>query len=773
MRNCIIPILLLSSIIMNAAPIVKNGSFEKWESGGPAEWKTGQGVYEKESTAKIDGRYAVKSKPDRLQKTQWPYSSISQVVTLKPQHNYKLSCYMSKDATGTHSINLTPLNAGGKPLFSIRSWSWPMPYTCFEKQFTTGDAQQYLLEFQQYSSSKSYVYLDKVEIIPLKSQEQRKTEFGIFTQSAMRHFSDAALDRNAVVLHDLSLTLTKNEIESVPIILAAGKKALPKVTVVLKQNPKNSDGAVIPAENIVIRSCVDSVLPLAEPRDLAAGKLACWQAFVKSGKTIAPGNYIGSLSLQSNGKELKTIPISIEIVDILLPEADITFGTYHTFAYFPEAYISTDYLRKIFADMKTHGMNSVTIYNNPEKNAGEAPDYEHNQQFNNKFIPEKYRKWSKKLDPSERYDGRAWTKRFNIGLTKEMNLGVETGLLSPKHPVLWLVTKSGHYGWGGINTGVLKQVLDYWKQQSLWPEPLLYVMDEPSGMPEREKIARLYFARLAKANIKVKTVTAHPDPDEMGHLYDVWILGASKVNYRNFEKALKMNRGFWMYNCSIPNSNAPYFRAMYGFSAFASKVSGVWSWAYYDARTEFVSAKDGSIKDISAARLSKVGLSPAGPVPTVAWEAMREGTEDYRLAQYFQGLYRNARKNYRLRLAKLEKILSSSDISMLRKIDKQKYTKPKPGKEITWTASNPAKKQAAEEFINLLKLEESLAVAYRAKTFLLDMIPDTLAPAERVPMDEWKAGYIPGLGESDACTAAEVKRMALIAVIVKLQSEMK
>lgn len=767
-------LLMGSGIIAANAQIVKNGSFENWVDGKPVDWQLGQGTYEQESTAKIDGQYALRAKTDPDQKALFVHSKVYQVVDLKPHHRYKLSCYMCKDSTGTHAINLIPLQANGKlapkPLFSIRSWSWPLPYTCFAKEFTTGSAKQYRLEILQYANGKFYTYLDKIEITPLDEKSQSSTGFGVFTQSPMLKFSDDRLSEKATALDSLSFTLTRNETETQTVILRAGNTPISKTDIITSGSLQSSSGQTIPAANITIRSNIDSVLPLSTPRDLSADKLACWQIFVKTTPDTVPGQYTGKLLLQSNGKTLKTIPLSVEVVDIVLPAPDITFGTYHAFAYFPAQYISIDYLRKIFVDMKNHGMNSVTIYNNPEKTSKGVPDYDHNQQYNSALIPEKYRNWSKKTDPMERYDSKAWTNRFNIGLREEMNLGVETGLLTKKHPILWLVTKGGHYSWGGISTDILSQVLAYWKTQKNWPEPLLYVVDEPSGMPEREALARLYFDRIAKAGIKVKTVTAHPDPDTLGHLYDVWILGANKVNYRNFAKAVKMNRGFWMYNCSIPNDNAPYFRAMYGFSAYASNVSGVWSWAYYDARVHFVSDAEGNIKDTSSVRLSKVGLSPEGPVPTVAWEAMRDGTEDYRLAQLFSELYHQADKKYRAELAEVSKVLSDKEIAILKKIDKQKYSKPGSGKTETWTTSTPEKQAAAEKFSKLIDFEQTLSIAYRAKSFLIDMIPNTLAPGERVAMYEWKTSYAPELGETDRITAAETKRMALIPVIIKLQN---
>jgi hypothetical protein len=747
------------SIAISNAQIVKNGYFEKWDNDKPANWQLGKGVYEKESVAKIEGQYSLRTKVDSSQKALYPYCKISQVITLEPDSRYKLSCYICKDGAGTHSIRLTPLEENGKSgkksLFSISKWTWPMPYTCFEKEFISGKSKQYRLEILQYSKGKSYTYFDKIVIKPLKEKKIVQSGMGIFTQSSMLKFSDEIFHKKATSLNQLSFTITRNETESQTVILRSGNDYLPKTNIIPAGNLKSSSGQVIPAKNITIRSNIDSILPLASPRDLPADKLSCWQIFIKTTPDIPPGQYSGSLLVQSDSNTLKTIPVSVEIVDILLPEPRITFGTYHTFAYFPAEYISTDYMHKIFIDMKKHGMNSVTIYNNPEKSAKDTPDYKHNHQYNNKFLPEKDRNT---ISITE-----AWNKRFNIGLAEEMNMAIKTGLISQKHPVLWLVSKKGHYGWGGISTNILSQVLDYWKLQRNWPEPLLYVMDEPSGMPEREAIAKLYFARIAKARIKVKTVTSHPNPDTMGHLYDVWILGASKVNYRNFAKAVKMDRKFWMYNCSIPNNNAPYFRAMYGFSAWASNVSGVWAWAYYDAGDKFTKDKNGDIKDTSESRLSKVGLSLYGPVPTTAWEAMRDGTEDYRLAQLFLDLHQKAGSHYNSEMNKLKKVLSSREIAILKKHSTKEEV-------ISKTASTPEKKAAIEKLLKLIELEKTLSIAYRAKSFLLDMIPNTLAPAERVPMEEWQADYVPDLGETERATAAETKRMALIPVIIKLQS---
>lgn len=754
----------------NTLPIVKNGSFEQWSSDNRLlHWKTGSGFYEKDSVVKTDGAFAVKATTGKGQKN----SRLYQSVTLMPHKRYKLICSMRKDSMGSHEMKVSPLGAkgvSGKPVCSISLWSWPLPYTVYEKEFVAGDATSYRLELKQHASERAGNYWDDVQIVPLADRQEKEPSPGLYTQSTMRPFSVDQLDEHARPLQKISLLLTRNETEASAIILRTGKRALSSTIVKLAGSLKGADGAVIPSQNVTIRSSDGRVLPIATPRDLPANTLTCWQVFVTSNEQTLPGTYQGLLLLQTNGVTKQEIPLFVEIVDVTLPEADIAFSIYSTFRpYAPGSFINSidmsSYMRKIFADMKAHGMNTLTTYNTPHGADGKV-DFDHNGRWRRVFIPEKHRDWSKEADPQGRYNPDAWDKCCNFGMREEMELALETGLISKRHPVVWLPLLPGNYTFGGIPSSILEEVLAYGKANN-WPELLLYMVDEP-GDAERQDLARNYYKRIKDAGLNVRTVTANPDPDQVGDLYDVWIFGSQQNNRRNIMKAIRDGKQFGFYNCSVPNNNACFFRAMYGFGALSSRFSLVTSWTHYGAKDKFVADEDGNITDKSAANLSKIGLSPSGPVPTVAWEAIREGTEDYRLAQLFESLYSKLEASHQARMAEIRTILSDSDISRLRKIEKDKY---KEDQELTWTGSTPEKEEAGRVFQKLAEQEYVLKKLHRSREFLLDGIPETLGVVERVAMQEKKGEYAPDLGENDPVLGAELKRLALIPLIMELKRE--
>ena len=259
------------------------------------------------------------------------------------------------------------------------------------------------------------------------------------------------------------------------------------------------------------------------------------------------------------------------------------------------------------------------------------------------------------------------------------------------------------------------------------------------------------------------------DPDRpLAEKYDVWILGASAVNYHSHEQAVRKNKGFWMYDCAVPNNNAAFARAQYGFAAYAANLGGVWQWGYYDASEKFVMTADGRVD--AKPQLARVALGPDGPVPTVAWEATREGTEDYRLVQCFCNLFAAASQVNRDKLANVHKTLADSDCGLIRKREEQKYGKQPPAPPLVeWTTDTEAKKAAEKEFLDVLELERVLFTAGLTKSHLVDSVPFALGGSGRIPSEDWRAHYAPDLGETEPATAAEVKRAVLLPHALRLQ----
>ena len=746
-----------AAIVLNAtAGVVANGDFEQWNDGRPTGWEFNEGSYEQEPLFKLSGRYALRMKTPTEQKEMWQNNTVRQSLKLEPNTEYTLEITAAKDDTGTFQFEIIPLMNGKrqKSIVHFTRWVWGFPYTTFRRTFTTGNGRDYLLVIRNFGLADASCYLDRVAIRKTNDVAENVTP-GLYTMSAMRSF-DGKLNESAAPLKTLEFLAARNETESA-LVLWKAPKACGQVMLRVKSGPEGV---------VSIRSLIDSVLPPVRPRTAGAGEVLAWQVFVKTTPDLKPGTYNAELELMADGKTVQNIPLNLHVADVTLPPAEITFLVYHSEGYMPERFLTPELRELYYRDLAEHGMNSITLYNNPQ-NGGKA-DFRYNYSSDPKLIPAKFQNRDDKIDPQRRYDRAQWQKVFELGLEAQMEIAARHGLVTKQHPILWLPFKLGNYSFGGMPVPALKDALRQWRAHGNWPEPLLYVMDEPYDIPERIAGALRIFRSLEENKIDVRTVTAHPHPDILGQYYDVWILGSAQVNARNMKKALEMKRDVWCYNCAVPNTNAPFFRAMYGFWAYQNELKGVAAWAYYDAREKFVEQSDGSIRDEST-RLSRVGLSPSGPVPTVAWEATREGTEDYRLIQLYQDLMGRLISKRQNTLEKAQGVLSSADCQAISKREQAIYRKKTPGVQLpTWKADTPEKAAAEKEYLCYLQLDRVYRACKQGQR-LLDAV-GSLTPAGAYIDESVLRTWHPDLGENNAPDDAELKRNMLLLYAVRIHN---
>jgi hypothetical protein len=749
---------LAALLSCGTAGIVANGNFEEWQDGRPVGWEFNEGIYEQEPLFKVSNGYALRMKTPTEQKALWQNNTIRRQLKLEPDTEYILDVNAAKDDTGTFQFDVIPLVNGKrqKGIAYFNRWVWGFPYTTFSRTFRTGAGSDYLLEIRHFGLADSYCYLDRVAV---RKKDGSGAAFapGLYRMSSMQHF-DGQLTEAAAPLKSLEFVAARNETESVTVLWkSAGVSRQAELRV------KSSDG--IPPEAIMVRDLIDSVLPVSRPRDVAAGETVAWQVFVKTTPDLKPGSYAAELELRADGRVQQSIPVHIQVVDVTLPPPEITFLLYHSEGYMPERFLTPELRDLYYRDLAEHGMNSITLYNNPQN--GKEADFRYNYSFDEQLIPEKFRERNDKNDPLKRYDRVHWRKIFDLGLEAQMELAARHGLVNKQHPILWLPVKPGNYGFGGMPAPALKDALRQWRAHENWPEPLLYVMDEPYDLPDRIAGALAIFKNLRENSVDVRTVTAHPHPDILGSYYDVWILGTAQINVRNMKKALDMKREVWAYNCSVTNSNAPFFRAMYGYWAHQNELKGVATWAYYDAREKFVEQPDGTIRDAST-RLSRVGLSPSGPVPTVAWEGTREGTEDYRLIQLYESLMKQLEQARRSSLEESAKALSAADQQAIARREQAVYRKKDPkNPSPSWTAGTPEKENAEKAYLQYLELDRvyrSCKQGWR----LLESV-GSLAPVARSIDENILGTWYPDLGESNMAEAAEQKRKMLLLYVIRLQ----
>ena len=738
-----------------AGPIVANGGFEEWADGKPVGWELSEGYFAADAAMKVGGGHSFRMASDRMQEARWLNTGLRQEVKLQPNTEYRLRFWAAKDGTGDVRATVLPL-AGGKPsggaiMSYTTGWTSFFVWTPIEVSFRTGSASAYELGFRQYGYPAEPVWLDEVAIekagdqVALPTLADVERGFQLFSHSIMVPFDERSPPRADSLIETVRILMAKGEYEP-GIVAIRALRNLRDVTLRPTGDLTGPGGARLPKGSVTIRQFQNSLLPPSRPRFAEADTNLAWWVTVKTAPDSPAGVYTGALQVAAAGKIQAELPLTVEVLDIALPEPDIAYTMYHAEAYFPDSAFLTEPMRRAYyRDMREHGMNTVTVYNSPDVD-GRRVDLARNY----KYPP----------DDS--------VKRFAFGLDRVIPMILESGLCASGQPIMWLVSKSGSYGFGSASEAATRAMLEAWLKRK-WPTPLLYVHDEPSSR-ERIDAVKPVLERIRSWQLPIKTVTAGLDIEELGSLYDVWVQHG--VSYETVQQAKAHDAELWTYNCQVPYTNAPFPRAFFGFVAFRTGVKGVAQWAYYDAKDWTMDA-DGTVHGSNT--LSRICLSPAGPVPTVAWEATREGIDDYRYALFFSRLLRQAEQEAKDLEAKTAKLLSDESIKKIaqREVQLEKKHDPKaPG--IDWEAADTQQAEGEKMVLAARGLRRELRTVSRAYDKVVKTIPfDAMAPSGALPFARSIATYYPVLGLGDPRTVAERKRRLLVSYMLRLKGTLE
>lgn len=328
--------------------------------------------------------------------------------------------------------------------------------------------------------------------------------------------------------------------------------------------------------------------------------------------------YRGEVRVSANGKLLGRAPLEVEVLPIDLAEPDsMAYFLYYGPHRQPKYTHNLAYQKKCFADMKRHGMTTATVYSDPPRlpNGTVALDRNSNQQY--------------------------------VSMLATMEDMREAGL-ALQQPAPWLGpmgfsnNSPGHIG---FDEAYLAYVYTQARERN-WPELLLYVVDEPRTA-EHETMLLEFSKKLAAFRehyppVKVRTTTALSSDaatiERYGRFYDVWIGGAWTLRRGVVEKARSLGKELWSYDCSLGPVDAESSRYLFGFWSWDSGVRGMSLWAYGDALARDVQGQSVTEWEPFKAAESHIGSllfsytypGAEGPIPSIGWEGVREGVDDYR-----------------------------------------------------------------------------------------------------------------------------------------------
>ena len=174
------------------------------------------------------------------------------------------------------------------------------------------------------------------------------------------------------------------------------------------------------------------------------------------------------------------------------------------------------------------------------------------------------------------------------------------------------------------------------------------------------------------------------------------------------------------------------------------------SWAYYDNKIWTADA-NGNVSGDPRTRLSQVCVSPNGPIPTIAWEAIREGVDDYRYLQFLQDLMARVETVAEKLSARSETLLTEEDRQMIDRREQQRQRRtaeirPQP-KLVRWKAKTDAEKRGEQAWLAVRRIRSVLSLVQRSTESMLTAIPfDAMATRAGLAHGGHWSTYAPPMG---------------------------
>lgn len=616
-----------------AAPanLVPNGSFEAGATG----WKFSAGATLEQGPAAADGtRYlrCASVNPDVAS------AATSLPVAVKPKTGYRARCQFRIEASAHYTFGV--LNPDGsffacRDVYGCAIPRWEESSLRFRTEQQT---QLCLYVARRYSATA--IQFDAVELIeddtvrvgdlspqpnpfPSVTAAEQVRGYLVSAQPWLRLLYPTYYPTRAELVRRLQCRLAPGEYEPATLALT-GLRHLTNVQASLPGELRSASGQVLPAASVsvgvvsLMKRYLTNSAPLQRGQCYERRPLLIYpnQPFpVRSRETRQvwltvhapadqpPGLYRGEILLTADGGGSCTVPFDVRVLPLKLAEAAPTYGMYYGHTEQPKDYQTEDFYRRCMTDLQAHGMNSTSLYVNPER---------------------------KRADGTWEIDLERDSNRYS--LTHQMRLLSETGMASPTHPQLLLAADvTGTF----FKEDKTIAAVEAMRRERRWPELLFYLVDEPSP-GQQGMVAKLN--NLVHRVPGVRTTTALAGPGELADFYDVWIASTSSESLADtIRQARDKQKELWAYNCQWNGTQPANDRYFCGYYMWVTGIRGNWQWCY----TEGVSGSSRLTDEVKWANpyyeepwyVNYVLPTPEGNLPTLGLEARREGIDDYRYLQ--------------------------------------------------------------------------------------------------------------------------------------------
>ena len=382
---------------------------------------------------------------------------------------------------------------------------------------------------------------------------------------------------------------------------------------------------------------VPELLEGCSPMDLRKARPQQYAAILRIPKDLAAGTYSSTIQVSTGGQRSQAAKLEIEVLPYTLrTPPGIIWGLYPDTARW--AQFDNEQIAAELKAFREHGMNALMLY------------------------PLASAQWTWE-------DGKlaADFSRFRnqMRLYKEAGLGGPM-VMSIQSSEGFITRLTGHKRDEdeGKFWDAYRQMLALFKQESIeqkWPEFCLHSVDEPHSGPKLEAAIRTLKV-IKEAGFKTfntcygKAVRDALDPwldyrcyNNIGFLSCRTKEGTDEMR----QETLASGDAFWWYGTGcytngalIQDGNVLVNRFMGGVHFWRTGATGCWSWTFLRAKGNAYDDFDGGNqrehKDACIAYHTPDGKAL---VPTLQWEGLREGVDDYRYLYTLKALTEEARKS--------------------------------------------------------------------------------------------------------------------------------
>lgn len=449
----------------------------------------------------------------------------------------------------------------------------------------------------------------------------------VFSRSPLLYEYPGMVPEAAENIHEISIRTARNTYLPISISLFSIRNL---GTVKLAIENLNGPQGTIAKEKIkigVVESVEDSTgLPPGEFRRLPAlirsesqtsvkkrGHCRFWLT-AKIDQSVLPGKYTGTITILPQYGEKRTLPLQIKVLPVILediPDKDyFMLMTYEfTELVFPWNEKEKNELRRsaraVLKNYREHGMTMLSIH---------SP-----------FVALTRDDGTLVLDDIFA----ALLAARDAGFTKPViwYMGHLIQTAKPKHP--------GNIK--GFDQKVheerlrhLVRTITEFAKENRCPPVIFLPIDEPDDSQQD-----LQRKRYAVTPVLLKAIKESGGKTMLTALrYDqfspVDYLSSAEMNEHEMQAAHKNGSRYWMYNNNVTTQcdNPAYARYVYGYYTWMKRIDGMSSWTFQNTQNASGLPEKA---DTPGRDLYLAYPAPSGPVPTLKWEAIREGITDHKL----------------------------------------------------------------------------------------------------------------------------------------------